>query len=122
MPAPVPRLRVHSVMLGTRDVDAAVRFYTERLGFALQSRFGDFAFVEANGTVLTLSADLSKARPLGPTAVEIVLATEHVRESYAALRAAGVVFLSEPHLIDGSNEVANFEDPDGHDLSLYGPP
>lgn len=117
-----PALRLHSVMLGVSDVDASVRFYTEQLGFALCGRFEAFAFVDVNGTMLTLSGDLARARPPAPAPVELVLAVDGVREAHAQLRARGVTFLNEPHLIDGTNEVANFQDPDGHHLSLYGEP
>ena len=117
-----PALRLHSVMLGVSDVDASVRFYTELLGFTLCGRFEEFAFVDVHGTMLTLSGDLAKARPPAPAPVELVLAVNGVRDAYAKLRARGVSFLNEPHLIDGTNEVANFQDPDGHHLSLYGEP
>jgi len=117
------KLRVNAVMLGVRDPDASIAFYTERLGFALTGRFGDFAFVDANGTTLALSAQLIRARPgNGPAPVEIVLAVDGVRDAYERLRERGVRFLTEPHSVDGTNEVANFEDPDGHLFSLYGLP
>jgi predicted enzyme related to lactoylglutathione lyase len=72
--------------------------------------------------MLTLSGELPKARPLAPAPVEIVLAVDGVRDAYDRLRAGGVTFINEPHLIDGTNEVANFQDLDGHHFSLYGPP
>jgi catechol 2,3-dioxygenase-like lactoylglutathione lyase family enzyme len=118
-----PVLRVHSVMLGVRDVDASVAYYTAKLGLKLCGRFGDFAFVEASGTMLVLSAQLGRARPAaGPPPVEIVLSVDGVRDAYDRLRARGVEFLNEPRTIDGTNDGANFEDPDGHLFSLYGPP
>ena len=72
--------------------------------------------------MLTLSGDLARARPIGPAPVELVLGVDGVRDAYDRLRARGVTFLNAPHLIDGTNEVANFQDPDGHHLSLYGEP
>lgn len=117
-----PALRLHSVMLGVRDIDASVAFYTELLGLKLCGRFGEFAFVEVNGTMLTLSGGLAKARPPVPAPVEIVLAVDGVRDAYVQLRAKGVTFFTEPHSIDDTNDVANFQDPDGHHFSLYGPP
>lgn len=116
-------LKLHAVMLGVRDVDVAASFYAEKLGFTLGGRFGEFAFVDAGGTMLVLSGDLARARPrAGPEPVEVVLAVDAVGEAYRRLRARGVTFQNEPHPIDGVNHVANFEDPDGHRFSLYGPP
>jgi catechol 2,3-dioxygenase-like lactoylglutathione lyase family enzyme len=118
-----PALRVHAVMLGVDDVDRAVAFYTEKLGFALTGRFEAFAFLDAGGTALMLSGDLKRARTAsGGEPVEIVLAAQGVRAAYERFRERGVVFLNEPHPVDGTNEVANFEDLDGHLFSLYGLP
>ncbi len=116
-------LTLHSVMLGVRDLDTSVAFYVETLGFALAGRFGDFAMLDAGAATLVLSAQLARARPAsGPEPVEIVLAVPSVRAAYETLRDRGVAFLTEPHTVDGTNDVANFEDPDGHLLSLYGSP
>lgn len=118
-----PALRLHAVMLGVRNIDAAVAFYTEKLGFTLCGRFEAFAFVDVNGTMLALSGDLAQARPrTGGEPVEIVLAVDGVRDAYQRLRVRGVTFINEPHSIDGTNDVANFEDLDGHLFSLYGTP
>ena len=122
MNADAPAMRLHSIMLGVTDVDASVAFYTERLGFALRGRFEAFAFVDAGGTTIALSGTLARARPPVAAPVEIVLAVDRVGDAYNALRARGVVFVGEPRSIDGTNHVANFSDPDGHVLSLYGPP
>ena len=118
-----PALKLHALMLGVRDVDASVTFYVERLGLTPCGRVEQFAFVDASGTMIVLSGDLARARPpAGPGPVEIVLAVDGVRAAYDGLRARGVTFLNEPHSIDGTNDVANFEDPDGHLFSLYGKP
>ncbi len=118
-----PALRLHALMLGVRDIEASLAFYTDRLGLKPCGRFEEFAFVEMSGTMIVLSGDLSRARPpAGPEPVEIVLAVDGVRDAYERLRARGVTFLNEPHSIDGTNDGANFEDPDGHLFSLYGKP
>jgi catechol 2,3-dioxygenase-like lactoylglutathione lyase family enzyme len=51
-----------------------------------------------------------------------VLRVDGVRAAYDRLRARGLTFLNEPHTVDGTNDVANFEDLDGHLFSLYGAP
>ena len=55
-----PAIRVHAIMLGVTDIERSKAFYTEKLGFALQGAFGDFAFVDAGGTMLVLSAQLAR--------------------------------------------------------------
>lgn len=118
-----PALRVHALMLGVRDLATSVTFYGERLGLAPCGRFEEFAFFDAQGTMLALSAPLGRARaPQGPEPVEIVFAVDSVRDAFDRLVARGVTFVNEPHPIDGVKHVANFEDPDGHLFSLYGAP
>jgi methylmalonyl-CoA/ethylmalonyl-CoA epimerase len=117
------KLRVDIVMLGVRDIERAVAFYAERLGLTSAGRFEEFAFFEAGGIKLCLSGGLGQARRCdGKEPVEVVFGVAGVRQAFEALRATGVEFLSEPHVVDGVNFVANFEDPDGHLLTLYGPP
>jgi len=116
-------LRLHSVMLGVSDIEGSLAFYVRTLGLTLANRFGDFAMLEAGGTTIVLSAQLKRARPAsGPAPVEIVFAVDSVRETYDRLVNQGVKFLNTPHTIDGTNDVVNFEDPDGHLISLYGSP
>jgi catechol 2,3-dioxygenase-like lactoylglutathione lyase family enzyme len=116
-------LRLHSVMLGVSDIERALDFYVRTLDLTLVSRFGDFAMLETGGTTIVLSAQLRRARPAsGSAPVEIVFAVDSVREAYDRLVELGVKFLNAPHTIDGTNDVANFEDADGHLLSLYGLP
>jgi len=123
LPDTAPDLKLHALMLGVRDIEASVAFYTERLGLKPCGRFEEFAFMDMSGTMIVLSGDLSRARPrTGSEPVEIVLAVDGVRDAYDRLRARGVTFLNEPHTIDGTNDGANFEDPDGHLFSLYGKP
>ena len=118
-----PALKLHALMLGVRDVEASVAFYADKLGLTACGRFEAFAFFDMGGTMIVLSGDLSRARPsAGPEPIEIVHAVDGVRGVYDRLRERGVTFLNEPHSIDGTNDGANFEDPDGHLFSLYGKP
>jgi len=113
--------KIGVIMLGVADTEKSVPFYRDRLGLKLTARFEDFAFFDAGGVTLALSGGLARATGKGAGAVEIVFSVEHIRQAYQALRAAGVEFSGEPRVVSGPNWAANFRDPDGHILSIFGP-
>ena len=79
------------------------------------------------GKITAGSVMLILAEPLAGNAVnlagcvEVVFSVEGVRESYDVLRARHIEFTHEPHNVNGAQWAANFRDPDGHQLSLFGP-
>lgn len=113
------------VLLGVRNLPAAVAFYRDKLGLALRFESAEFVFLDGGGVTLALSLPLAQAaarsdgRLAGAT--EIVFSVTGVRESYEALRARGVEFTHQPHVATGNLWAANFTDPDGHALSIFGP-
>ena len=113
--------RVSTILLGVKDVGRAAAFYRDVLGLPLAAQFEGFAFFNAGGITLALSEGLARAVPTVGEAAEVVFAVEGVREAYAALRAKGVAFRIEPRVVAGPNWAANFDDPDGHHLSVFGP-
>jgi|SRR5579863_5920685 len=113
--------KIGMVMLGVADSEKAVEFYRDRLGLKLTAQFEGFSFFEAGGVMLILSRGLAQVTGKGPGATEVVFSVEHVRAAYDALRSQGVVFLNEPRVISPGNWGANFQDPDGHGLSIFGP-
>jgi len=121
----VADLKLHKigvVMLGVQDLGRAVAFYRDQLGLPLQQEFaGEFAFFNAGGVTLALSVPLSKNSPQMVGATEVVFSVDGVREAYEALRARGVAFLREPRVVNPPMWAANFTDPDGHRLSIFGP-
>ena len=109
------------------DTDEAVRFYTDLLGFTLQTRLGPaFAIVERDGLELWLSGpQTSAARPMPDGRVpapggwnRLVLETDDVQETAARLRAAGVPFRNEPLSGPGGTQVL-VEDPAGNPVELF---
>lgn len=113
--------KVGLVMLGVADVARGVAFYRDKLGMKVQSENAEFAFLDGGGMTLALSTPLKKHTGLGAGAVEIVFSVEGVREAHDALRARGVEFTREPMNVVGAMWAANFKDPDGHHLSIFGP-
>jgi lactoylglutathione lyase len=112
--------QVSVVMLGVRDVTRSLEFYRDKLGLKLQREIPGFAFLNAGAITLCLSEPAAKMRASVAGAGEVVFAVEDVTAAYEALRAKGVQFTHEPRSITPTTWVANFDDPDGNHLSLYG--
>jgi catechol 2,3-dioxygenase-like lactoylglutathione lyase family enzyme len=113
--------RVGTILLGVSQAARSIAFYRDTLGLPLTAQFEGFAFFNAGGVTLALSEGLARAIPQIAGATEVVFAVEGVREAYEALRGKGVAFTIEPRQVAGPNWAANFADPDGHHLSVFGP-
>ena len=80
------------------DVDAAVEFYTERLGFSLKQNFGPFAMVTREDLTLWLAGSkTSAARPMPDGRVpepggwnRLVIEMDDLAALVDTLKAAGV--------------------------------
>jgi catechol 2,3-dioxygenase-like lactoylglutathione lyase family enzyme len=120
-----PKLnRVAVLMLGVKDLPRAVAFYRDVLGLEPQGEVaGDFVFFNGGGVTIVLSVPHAdpKISPHIVGATEVVFGVESVTAAYEALRARGVGFTRAPRPVAGPNWGANFTDPDGHRLSLFGP-
>jgi catechol 2,3-dioxygenase-like lactoylglutathione lyase family enzyme len=113
--------KVSVVMLGVHDVTRALAFYRDKLGLGVQSEIPGFAFLNAGTVTLCLSEPAFKVRGQVAGAGEVVFSVEDVTAAYQALREKGVQFTHEPRNIMPTMKVANFDDPDGNHLSIYGP-
>ena len=109
------------VLLGTRDVQKSILFYRDQLGLKLTQQFEGFAFFNAGNITLVLSEGLARASEQVAGATEIVCSVEDVRAAHSALQNQGVKFVQEPRQVSGPMWAANFCDPDGHTLSVFGP-
>jgi catechol 2,3-dioxygenase-like lactoylglutathione lyase family enzyme len=111
------------------DVDAAIAFYTEHLGFSLLSNASPaFAEVARDDLRLLLSGPTSSAgRPLpdgrqpGPggwNRIEFVV--DDIAVEVERLRAAGVRFRSDVVRGPGGTQIV-FDDPSGNPIELFQP-
>ena len=114
-------MKVSHVMLGVSEIERSVKFYRDQLGFSLQNRFESFAFFDAGTMTLALSGDIWNHAGKAPGAMQVVFGVENVKATYVALKAKGVEFMNEPRNVNGREWAANFRDPDGHLLSIFGP-
>ncbi len=113
--------QVSVVMLGVHDVTRSLGFYRDKLGLTVQREIPGFAFLEAGAVTLCLSETAAKVRGQVVGAGEVVFSVEDVAAAYQALRGKGVQFTHEPRSVTPTTRVANFDDPDGNHLSIFGP-
>lgn len=110
------------------DVPAAVRFYTELLGFSVEHDASPaFAAVVRDGVRLLLSGDGSSGKRALPDGREqeaggwnrIHLETEDLAAEVARLRAAGVSFRT-PDVVSGpGGSQVIVDDPSGNPVELF---
>ena len=109
------------------DVDAAVSFYTERLGFTLEQRWGPpFATVRRGGLLVWLSGpESSAARPMADGSRpapggwnRLVIEVQDLRAAMEPLTLAGARFRSEPITGPGGRQVV-LEDASGNPIELF---
>ncbi len=109
------------VMLGVRSVEQSLLFYEGKLGMAVKQRFEGFAFLDTGAVMLILSEALAKNSDNIAGATEAIFNVDDVTAHHQKLRESNVEFLQPPHHVSGPMWAANFRDPDGHLLTLFGP-
>jgi catechol 2,3-dioxygenase-like lactoylglutathione lyase family enzyme len=119
--------KLDHIALEVSNLDKAIEFYTENLGFTLQSRATneeqqeEYCFLESEGTCLELISDLQKTyreertfqRPYCP---HICFATDDMQETLRELRARDIEIIRGPLEIAGEETWVYFADPDGNVL------
>jgi len=113
------------------DVDAAVVFYSQRLGFRATAKSGsDFALLTRENMQLVLSPpkgpgggsqpmpDGRRPEPGGWN--RIVVRTNNLEDDIAALKNAGVVFRNDVVAGPGGRQIL-IEDPSGNLVELFEP-
>jgi DNA-binding CsgD family transcriptional regulator/catechol 2,3-dioxygenase-like lactoylglutathione lyase family enzyme len=103
-----------------KSLEPVVSFLKDTLGMTPLFTAGDLAFFDCNGTRLMVEA-LPEAQGNGNSV--LYFRVEDIHGSVATLRARGVAFEGEPHMIhrhpDGTEEwMTFFRDPEGNMLSL----
>lgn len=112
--------RIAAIMLGVRDLPAAMAFYKDKLGLKVVMQESALALLQCGSVMLGLSPRHMNTAPL-VEAVEVSFGVDNLRATYKALGEKGVVFLSEPRAVTPTDWAVHFRDVDGHLLSLFGP-
>jgi methylmalonyl-CoA/ethylmalonyl-CoA epimerase len=112
--------KIDQVSIPVRDLDRALAFYRDTLELPFLFRTDQLAFLICGGIRLLLSRPESPEFD-HPGSVVYYRVTD-IRQAYETLKARGVAFRGEPHVIGrlGNAEVwmAFFSDPEGNVLAL----
>ncbi len=114
------RGRLVGVAVYVSDLAAAVRFYREHLGFAVEAETSEQATVVAGEGRIVLSRrwwppTLAGVHPFTPTPM---LAVDDAVAAARALEASGVRVLMRPTPLPDGTTIAEVLDPDGNVLRL----
>ncbi|HJZ84328.1 MAG TPA: VOC family protein [Polyangia bacterium] len=112
---------IGTIILSVRDLRKSLAFYRDALGLSVRFGSGELAFLDAGGVTLALRHVPTLGPPSDELRVELVFHVDDIAAVYDALCARGVDFRVEPRLVTGNQLAADFQDPDGHVLSLFGP-
>jgi DNA-binding CsgD family transcriptional regulator/predicted enzyme related to lactoylglutathione lyase len=110
---------VGQVARTVKDIETTKRFYGETLGLEHLYTFGKLTFFQCGSTRLMLTTE----QAVNPNESILYLRVPDIERAHASLVAAGVTFVSAPHMIykhpDGTEEwMGFFNDPEGRLLAI----
>lgn len=119
--------KLDHIALEVSNLDRAIEFYTEKMGFFLKSRATneeqqeEYCFLKSEGMSLELISDLEKSysekqkvrRPYCP---HICFVTDDMEKTIRELRAKNIEIIGGPFEIASKETWVYFADPDGNVL------
>jgi len=109
--------------VNVKDLDKAVAWYRDALGFDLVFKMPEIGFAEVQSPVANVSVGLGTNRPgTSPGATggaTLVWGTKDIDATRKALEARGVKFLGATETIPDVVKLAGFTDLDGNEMMLY---
>jgi len=124
-----PSTNAAVVRYQSQDVERAVAFYTQHLGFQLTQQAGPIAVISRGDLHLLFSGPkASGSRPMPDGRQQeaggwnrIVLYVDSIESTIAALKKAATRFRNEVEVGPGGKQIL-FEDPDGNPVELHEAP
>jgi catechol 2,3-dioxygenase-like lactoylglutathione lyase family enzyme len=110
--------RVDFVSFLTEDIPRAKRFYSETLGFEIETEGENDLEFRAGQVTLDVFDPASIGHPFAPSPGGLALRVPDVAAARTALEAEGVEFDGET-IDTGVCHMAHFRDPDGNALMLH---
>jgi predicted enzyme related to lactoylglutathione lyase len=109
-------MRLTYVIKYVGDMERAVRFYKDQLGFALRFQSPDWSEFETGETTLALHS-ASQENPAGTS--QLGFGVPDIDKFYSEKKDNGVEFTSPPSELFGSR-LAKFKDSEGAECSVSG--
>ena len=110
--------RVDFVSFLTQDIPRAKRFYSDTLGFAIETEGESDMEFRCGQVTLDIFDPSSIGQPFAVSPAGLALRVSDVDAARAELEAKGVVFDGET-IVTGVCKQAWFKDPDGNALMLH---
>ena len=120
-PSDVKLSKLGYIMLGVKSVAASLPFYRDTLGLAVRFAVEDLVFLDGGGVTIVLRGRADLGPPGDVMRTEFVFEVEDIDAAHRSLKGRGVSFVHDPRLVTPDRWAADFRDPDGHVLSIYGP-
>jgi catechol 2,3-dioxygenase-like lactoylglutathione lyase family enzyme len=113
---------VSHVILRVSDLERALEFYRDRVGFSVLGATDAFAFLD--GGAIRIALNVRPSQPADNSLTEIVLEVDDIVAEHTAMKGRGIPFEVRPREVmrDGNRSLhaAHFADPDGHLWSITG--
>lgn len=115
-------IRTSGVKINVADMDKALAFYTEKLGFEIESRqdYPREVFLQTNDRIKLSLRAVKKLQKPGPadTRVSFTLQVNDLDEAIARMKARGVEFAEAEKRKEGVGYAMSVQTPFGHRISL----
>ncbi len=108
-----------TVSLPVSDLDAAIDWYQEILGFELQYRLDDIGWCELKSPVANVNVGLSAVESPNPGGATPTFGVQDMQAAKASLQEKGVRIDGDIVTIEGMVSLLTFYDKDDNSLMLY---
>ena len=108
------------INMPVKEIEPAVAFYRDTLGLPFLFQAGDLAFFDCGG--VRLLVDVAESEEFAHPGSVLYFRVEDIHAGYEALKAKGVEFRGEPHIVNKTPTselwMAFFIDSEGNQLAL----
>lgn len=86
------------INMPVKEMDSAVEFYRDTLGLPFLFQAGNLAFFDCDG--VRLLVDIAEGEEFAHPGSVLYFRVDDIQAGYEALKAKGVEFVSEPHIVN----------------------